>query len=234
MMTLDEFESLARQRRSVRNFKPDPIPAELIDRLIDAACWAPSGYNLQPTHFVVVTDAAIKSRLRVACMDQRQVEEAPAMIVLVADGSVVEHQFEEILAMEKQAGAVNDRYEQLLRKYVPLAFGRGPAGLGWLAKAVGAPVMGMVTPTPSIPAVFKRYWLTKQSMLCAMVLMLAATSAGLATVPMEGFDERRVKRVLGIPRGYMVPLVLPIGYPGDGKVPKTRLPSTRFVHRERW
>src|SRR5439155_14781644 len=139
--------------------------------------------------------ASVKARLRVACMDQRQVEEAPAVIVFVGDRRVVDHQFEEILAQERAAGAVNAEYERLLRKFVPLAFGHGPAGLGWLAKAVGAPVLGLVTPTPSIPAVFKRYWLTKQVMLSAMVLMLAAASAGLASVPMEGFDERRVKRV---------------------------------------
>jgi nitroreductase len=233
-MTLDQFESLVRRRRSVRNFKPDPIAPELLDRLIASAQWAPSGYNLQPTHFVLVTDPRVKTRLRAACMDQRQVEEAPAIIVLVGDRRVVDHQFTEIVAMEKSAGTINDEYERLLRKFVPLAFGHGPLGLGWLAKAIAPPLTTWLTPTPSIPAVHKRFWLTKQVLLSAMVLMLAATAAGLATVPMEGFDERRVKRVLGIGRGYIVPLVLPVGYAADGKRAKTRLPIERFVHRDRW
>src|SRR5439155_21103345 len=103
-MMLDDFESLVRRRRSVRNFKPDAILAPLLDRLIETARWAPSGYNLQPTHFVVVTDASMKARLRVACMDQRQEEEAPEVIVFVGDRRGVDHQFEEILAQERAAG----------------------------------------------------------------------------------------------------------------------------------
>src|SRR5271170_6535096 len=86
MINLDEFESLAKSRRAVRHFKPDPVPTELLERLIDVARWAPSGYNLQPTHFVLVTDPAVKSALVPACLRQRQVAQAPAVVVIAGDG----------------------------------------------------------------------------------------------------------------------------------------------------
>ncbi len=210
------------------------MPAQLLDRIVDIARWSPSGYNLQPTHFVVVTDPAVKARLVPACLKQRQVAEAGAIIVITGNRRVVENNFEDMLAMERALQSMDERYERLLRKVVPLVFAHGPLGLGWLAKAVAAPILALVTPTPSIPAVFKRYWLTKQTMLCAMTLMLAAEAAGLATLPMEGFDERRVRRALGIPRSQIIPVVIAIGYGADAQLKKSRLPVERFIHREGW
>jgi len=234
MMNLDEFESLTKSRRATRNFSSEPVPTEILERLIDIARWSPSGYNLQPTHFVLVTDPAVKSPLVPACLKQRQVAEAAAVIVITGDKRAAEQNFADMIAMEKSAGSIDEAYELRLRKVIPLVFGQGPAGLGWAFKAAAAPVLGLVTPTPSIPAVFKRFWVTKQVMLCAMTLMLAATSAGLATLPMEGFDERRVRRVLGIPRSQTIPVVIAIGYSADKNLKKTRLPLERFIHRNKW
>ena len=234
MASLDAFESLAKSRRAVRNFRPDPVPIELLERLVDIARWSPSGYNLQPTHFVLVTDPAVKSRLVPACLKQRQVADAPAVVVITGDKRAAENNFQEMMAMERSLGSIDDKYERLLRKIIPLVFGQGPLGLAWLAKATAAPILGLITPTPSIPAVQKRFWLTKQTMLCAMTLMLAASSAGLATLPMEGFDERRVRKVLGIPRSQIVPVVIAIGYAAEKDLKKSRLPLERFIHRNRW
>jgi nitroreductase len=231
---LEKFEALAKSRRSVRNFRPDPVPIELLERLIDIARWAPSGYNLQPTHFVLVTDPTVKSKLVPACLKQRQVADASAVIVITGDRRVADHNFEDMMAMEKALGSIDDSYEKLLRRIMPLVFGQGPLGLAWLAKAVAAPILGLITPTPSIPAVFKRFWLTKQTMLCAMTLMLAASSAGLATLPMEGFDHRRVRRILGVPRSHIVPVIIAIGYSADQDLKKSRLPLERFIHRDHW
>lgn len=52
------------QRRTVRDFSPDPVPFELIQDAVATAATAPSGANLQPWRFVIVTDPAIKARLR--------------------------------------------------------------------------------------------------------------------------------------------------------------------------
>lgn len=231
---LEEFERLVRSRRATRHFKPDPIPDDLLTRVLDAARWAPSGYNLQPTHFVVVTDAALRERLFPACMSQRQVREAPAVIVLTGDKRVADHHFTDVTRSDLEAGCVSDEYAALLRRVVPLAFGQGPAGLGWLWKAALLPGARLVRPIPSMPAVHKRFWVTKQVMLSAMVLMLAAGAAGLATVPMEGFDEGRVRRVLRIPRWHVIPVVIPIGYAADATLKKTRLPLDRILHRDGW
>jgi nitroreductase len=233
-MELDGFEALARGRRSVRNFRTDALPEGMLERLLDAARWAPSGYNLQPTHFYVVTDAVIKPALRVACMNQRQITEAPATVVFLGDRRVVSNNFQEMLRAEEEAGILHPKYKQSLEKYVPLAFDTGPLGIGWLWKAALPPVRRWALPTPELPAIHRRFWLAKQVSLAAMVFMLAATAAGLGTCPMEGFDEQRVKKVLGIPAHMLVVMVVPVGYSADGELKRSRFPLETFLHRDKW
>ncbi len=65
---------------------------------------------------------------------------------------------------------------------------------------------------PNLPAVNKRHWLGKQTMLCAMNFMLAAEAAGLNTLPMEGFDTARVRSALQLPSSWEPMLIVPVGH----------------------
>jgi len=58
------FYAELRRRRTVRDFALDPVPREAIEDCLRAAGTAPSGANMQPWHFVVVTDPEIKARIR--------------------------------------------------------------------------------------------------------------------------------------------------------------------------
>jgi len=62
-MDYERFLELVKKRRSIRSFKADPIPDDYIDKIIEAARWAPSGANSQPWEFVVVKDKEIKDRI---------------------------------------------------------------------------------------------------------------------------------------------------------------------------
>jgi nitroreductase len=61
-----EFYAGLRRRRTVREFSDRAVPMEVIEDCVRAAGTAPNGANLQPWHFVVVTDSAVKHRIRVA------------------------------------------------------------------------------------------------------------------------------------------------------------------------
>ena len=67
----EDFYSLVRLRRSVRDFSSKPIPREILEKCILAAGTAPNGANLQPWHFCVVTDPAVRKSIR----DQAEAEE---------------------------------------------------------------------------------------------------------------------------------------------------------------
>jgi len=62
----DEFLESMRGRRTVRDFSPRPVPRRLIESCLRAAGTAPSGANLQPWRFVVVSDPALKRAIREA------------------------------------------------------------------------------------------------------------------------------------------------------------------------
>ena len=62
-MDYESLLELVKNRRSIRRFKPDPIPDEYVDRIIEAARWAPSGFNSQPWEFVVVKKPELKDRI---------------------------------------------------------------------------------------------------------------------------------------------------------------------------
>ena len=225
---LAQFEALARKRRATRQFLQQPLERELIERLLRTAQWAPSGYNLQPTRFVVVANPETRSRIRRACMNQQSIVEAPIVIVFAGDHLAFDR-LEEALNSDLAAGAITPDYANFLRKIVRLMFKQGPLGINWLWKATLIPLARLFVPIPQMMAVHKRFWLAKQVMLCSMNFMLAAEAAGLGTVPMEGFDAGRLRRSLDLPRSWEPILVVPVGYTETGPAKKTRLPLQRVI-----
>ena len=63
-MYYEELLELAKTRRTVRAMKPDPVPDGLIDKAIEVARWAPTGFNLQPTEFMVLTDLESRTAVK--------------------------------------------------------------------------------------------------------------------------------------------------------------------------
>jgi iodotyrosine deiodinase len=61
-----------RARRSVREFAPDPVPHDVLEACIESAAQAPSGANKQPWTFVLVSDPAIKRRIREAAEEEER------------------------------------------------------------------------------------------------------------------------------------------------------------------
>ena len=62
-MEIDELLDFLRTRRSIRRFRPDPIPDEYIEKMIEAARWSPSGANGQPWEFIIVKDQKTKNTI---------------------------------------------------------------------------------------------------------------------------------------------------------------------------
>ena len=86
---LTPVEMTIRARRSVRQYRADAVPRELILRVLDSARWAPSAVNRQPWHFVVVTQperrAALAQSTRILGVVPRHVAQAPVLIALCGD-----------------------------------------------------------------------------------------------------------------------------------------------------
>jgi nitroreductase len=81
---LDVFEAI-KNRRSVRAFTSRPVSDEEVERLVEAARWAPSAGNIQPWQFIIVREPQIKHGLCEAALDQTFIEKAPVVVVVCAD-----------------------------------------------------------------------------------------------------------------------------------------------------
>jgi len=75
-----EFQELVRKRGMVRAFRPDPVPEELVQKLLANAVRAPSAGHLQPWEFIVVRDGETKRRLAQAALGQMFLAQAPVVI----------------------------------------------------------------------------------------------------------------------------------------------------------
>lgn len=76
---MDLYDAIAR-RVSVRAYRPDPVPPDVLNRVLEAGRLAPSAKNYQPWKFIVVTDPVRRQALVPACRGQAFVGEAPVVI----------------------------------------------------------------------------------------------------------------------------------------------------------
>lgn len=81
---MEVFEAIA-ARTSVRKFKSDSVPAEKIDRMLEAAVRAPTAGNIQPWFFYVIKDEKMRNALMGAALGQKFIAEAPVVIVVCVD-----------------------------------------------------------------------------------------------------------------------------------------------------
>ena len=158
---MDLFKAI-QDRRSVRVYTDEEVSQEDIEKLIDAARWAPSAGNIQPWEFVVVRDEDVKRGLSIAALDQLFIEQAPVVIVVCANESRSEWGYGErgktlyclqdtaaatqnllLAAHAKGLGAcwVGAFYEQEVRKVLDIPMGVRPVAI----VPVGYPAE---TPTP--------------------------------------------------------------------------------------
>jgi nitroreductase len=60
----DDYLELIKGRRTLRAFKPDPVPDEMVEKLLEAARWAPTGFNMQPLEMLVVKDLGLREAIK--------------------------------------------------------------------------------------------------------------------------------------------------------------------------
>ena len=83
---MDALQALT-TRRSVRVYRADPVPRDLIEQVLEAARHAATANNLQPWEFVVVTDRALRQRLTAATDHGKQIALAPVCVAVLCKDS---------------------------------------------------------------------------------------------------------------------------------------------------
>lgn len=180
------------RRRAARSFKRDPIPSALLEEIFRLGLRSPSGYNLQPWRFIVLQSPESKQKLSECAFNQRQITEAPVVLICCGDRQVATPEYlERIIALGRAEGAMTDAYADVIRVQVPQLFEN---------KA-------------SFSA--EEAWTNRHTMLAVAHLMLAARGFGVDSCPMEGFVATQVKAAFAIPETVDVCCLLCLGYAGE-------------------
>jgi nitroreductase len=222
--------------RAMRRLRPDPVPDELLERLVDAATWAPSGGNAQAYSFVVVTDRGQMARLaelwRVVCdfylasfatVVPQGMEEAAYERMRAALRFQRDH-FEETPAVIVACYDLGPWRRQLTRRRREFAGALRRLGVRRTARLLrGARAFADRSEAASV------YPGVQNLLLAARALGLGAT---LTTWHLALEDE--FKAVLGIPRRVHTYAVVPVGWPRGRFGPVRRRPAAGVIHRDRW
>ncbi len=177
------------QRRAARAFKSDPIPEAILGEILRLGVRSPSGYNLQPWRFVVVREQENKEKLKACAFNQRQVGEAPVVLICCGDRRVGNSEYiESVIQMGMETGGVNEQFADIMRQQIPALFEYHPC-------------------FENVEA-----WTNRHTMLAVAHIMIVAKSYGVDSCPMEGFVTTQVKEAFQIPAEVDVCCILPMGY----------------------
>ncbi len=230
-----EFEKVVRSRRSTRVYSDAPVPESVVRKCLELALLAPNSSNLQCWEFYWVRDASKKQALVKLCLGQPAAATAQELIVCVArldtwkrnSKLVLEH----LVANQADVPAAKLNYQ---RKIVPLAYGHGPFYIFGPLKKLLIATLGLFKVVPRGPASKSdmRVWAHKTTALACENLMLAFRAFDFDSCPMEGIDERRVQKLLGLPRSAEVCMVISAGKRSQNGVydKQFRLNSSLFLH----
>lgn len=208
----DLYETMS-TLRAVRRLRTDPIPDDVLERLLQAACWAPTGGNQQPWCVIVVTDPDKKRALQDAYRPQWQKyligyhERLKGM-----PEAEVEKRLRMVAAGDYLADNLHEAPAILMFCGDPSRMAITDAGLDRISMIGGASVYPPV-----------------QNLMLACV----AEGIGCTLTTLHCLKEAEVKEALEIPEGWATVAMVPIGYPvGKGHGSITREPVAKMAYRD--
>jgi len=206
-LSYEDLLEIVRERRSVRAFKSDPVPPEDVDRMLEAALWAPSGSNTQPWLFTAVTDRNVTARAA-ECV-RREVErvalEAPGF---AGTGSGLARWGTFFEAAPLVFFVAGRREQSAWRKRLAEVFPGHPAAgesLSWLVGCAAA--------------------------IQNLLLAVHALGYGACWMGAPLVARATLEQLLELPEGYELLAVVPVGRPAEEPSAPPRRPRGETVRR---
>jgi len=211
-MQIDDFLELVRTRRSVRRFKPDEVPQETLEKILEAGRWAMSGANAQPWEFVVVRDVQTRAKIVDSWLSPNQ------------EAWVIE-----------QTRVPEVRHHHLRLPLAAPSFRDAPVLIVMVGdrRTYQATVLGasfLVTEGSADAIYFKNMANATQN------LHLVAAAAGLGSewISVNRPWSQVLKKILDIPEILEVQTLAAIGYPAYRPKPSYRRPLFEIVHYDKY
>lgn len=214
-----EFDQIVQSRRSNRRFDPNvEVPDDVIKKSLERAILAPNSSNMQLWEFYWIKSDELKLALVPLCFGQSAAKTAKHIMVFVTRRDLWPKRAAWNLAQIKQG--IGDQEPTTLQKrgldyygkLMPLVYRRDLLGLTSLLRRTICFVMGLFKPFMRMGGnADQQVMVHKSCALAAQTFMLSLTAEGYDSCPMEGFDAARVKKLLQLPRGAEINMIVGIG-----------------------
>ena len=211
-MNIDDFLNLTHTRRSVRRFKSDPVPQELLEKILEAGRWAMSGANAQPWEFVVVRDTSTRANI------------ADSWLTPNYESYVIE-----------QTRIPELRHHSMRTPPTSASFKDAPVIMVILGdrRTYQATVLGanFLVTEGAADAIY-----LKNMANATQMIHLATSAAGLSSewISVNRIWGKALKRILDIPEIMEVHTLVAIGYPDYQPRPAYRRPLSDIVHYDKY
>ena len=230
-------------RRSVRVYKDETIDTNKVRECLVNASLAPTSSNLQLWEFYHITDKNVLSQMAEACLGQNAATTAQQLVVVATRKDLWRKRakaniefLNDVFNKEGLSERELKRKKMALNYYgklIPTVYTDLLGILGW-AKYVVFQVIGLFRP------IYRQTRLSdmrivahKSAGLAAQNFMISMAAIGYDTCPMEGSDTLRVKKILKLPRGAEINMVIGCGIRDEKGVygPRFRIPFEDIYHR---
>lgn len=238
------LHDILQHRRAIRSFDSGkPLDDDVVRRCIELSILAPTSSNMQLWEAYHVTDPEVLKILAHACLDQSTGKTAQQMVVFVTRQDKYRAHAEAVLEQNIdniRRTSPEDRQEKRIRrmmayygKVMPLLYARCFGLLGAFRKTLSF-FTGLFRPiVRQVSESDMRVVVHKSCALAVQTFMLAMSEAKYDTCPVEGFDSRLVRKVLNLPSGAEVNMIVtcgirkPTGVWGD----RIRMPFENYYHK---
>ena len=208
-------------RRSVRIYDPEKtIDSSIVKKCIQQAALAPNSSNMQLWEFYHITSKETIKKMAPLCFNQNAARTAQELVVFVTRKDLWKKRAKANLAMLDTIFSPKPKSEQSKRekvsrtyygKLIPFTYSDF-LGVFGLFKYLMIIITGLFKPMyREVRAKDMRVVVHKTCALAAQNFMLSMAAEGYDTCPMEGSDTWRVKKLLGLPRGAEINMIVSCG-----------------------
>lgn len=208
---MDDILEIMKTRRSIRRYKQKDVPDELLEKIMEAGRWSPSGDNGQPWRFIVVRDPETKK-----VMGKIATEGSGRRFTAEYFTGRMQERFEGLKDPEKRANAFRKLISGVVSSFL-----------------ADAPVIIVVCAKLDV-------WdVPYDTAMATQNMQLMAHALGLGTcvvvAPVSDMrDDIKTMKLLNVPHGYKIVAPLAVGYPDESPNPRPRLPLNEIVYDEKF
>lgn len=233
-----EFQEIVNYRRSNRAFDSSiNVPDDIIQISLERAILSPNSSNMQLWAFHWIKSNAELAKFVPLCLDQRAAKTAKHMVFFVTRRDKWRERAKWNLEKIKESiiGEPTKLQKASLQYYgklMPFIYVKDPFGFISGLRILISFFMGLRKPFFRTGGSCKqRIVVHKSCALAAQTFMLSIAAEGFHTCPMEGFDEKRVKRALKLPRGAEINMIVAVGKGTEEGVwgPRFRVPNDEVI-----